>query len=41
MVQFGVDYSALRYHGVSANEYAKQLGNAQLLKALEPRAQGL
>ena len=39
MQKLGVDYSKLRYRGATAIDYAKQMGDSRLLKALTERAQ--
>ncbi|WP_116809429.1 ankyrin repeat domain-containing protein [Steroidobacter cummioxidans] len=37
MQRLGVDYSKLKYQGVSAIDYAKQTNDNELLKALQPK----
>lgn len=37
MQRAGVDYSKLRYHGFTAIEYAKRIGDEELLAVLQPK----
>jgi tetratricopeptide (TPR) repeat protein len=41
MQRLGVDYSKLTYRGASAIDYAKQMGDDELLKLLQPNALAL
>jgi len=36
----GVDYSRVRFRGATATDFARSVGNAQLLRALEPKGDG-
>jgi ankyrin repeat protein len=37
----GVDFSKVRYRGISALEYAKQTGDRRLIDALDPRGRAI
>lgn len=39
--QAGVDYSKLRYQGITAIDHAKRIGDRKMLEALDPKVSAL